>query len=50
MKPTAYARIYRYRLGYDIEDGKHYVCKSNKQPKPKAIAGTGGFKLKNKKK
>ena len=26
----------------------HYVYKPNKPPKPKALAGTGGFKLKRK--
>ena len=28
----------------------NYVYKPNKPPKPKALAGTGGFKLKHKKK
>jgi len=28
----------------------HYVYKPNKPPKPKALAGIGGFKLKHKKK
>lgn len=28
----------------------HYAYKPNKPPKPKALAGTGGFKLNHKKK
>ena len=48
MKPDAYAKFYRYRLGYDIPARNRYWLTQPKPPKPKATAGTGGFKLKRK--